>query len=178
MTVEKRRIYWDTCIFLAWIKGEKRTPGQLAGAEAVADEVFKNTLTLMTSVITKAEICYIHQLNPGQMDKLNKIFGRRNVQQIDVTERVATKAGELRQHYRKTAKSPALGFADAIHLATAILYKAEAFHTFDGMRGPVTTKTKDEFLTLLPLNGDVAGYPLKIELPQSDQTTMELRPEG
>ena len=165
-------IYWDTCVFLAWIKAEIREAGQLAGAEVVADSVFRNEVILITSVITKAEISLVHKLNPGQLDKFNKLFGRSNIQLVDVTHPIAMKAGELRGFYT----SPKLAFQDAIHLATAIVYRASAFHTFDGLKSAVVTKPKEQQLTLLPLNGNVAGHPLKIETPQAMQIGFELRP--
>ena len=50
---------------------------------------------------------------------------------------------------------------DATHLATAIIYEAEEFHTLDG--GGERQRPSD----LLRLNGDVAGYPLHIRMPVS-----------
>ncbi|MGA8866223.1 MAG: hypothetical protein WB510_04605, partial [Candidatus Sulfotelmatobacter sp.] len=48
---------------------------------------------------------------------------------------------------------------DAIHLATAVLYKADEFQTMDGL------DKKGKPKRVLGLNGDVGGYPLFITQP-------------
>lgn len=53
---------------------------------------------------------------------------------------------------------------DSLHLATAILYRATEFHTFDE-----NDKPKQNALGLLPLSGDVAGHKLKICKPEAKQ---------
>lgn len=52
-------IYWDTCIFLAWIKEEKppqRKPGDIEGIEWIAGKVTSGEMLLFTSVITHTEV--------------------------------------------------------------------------------------------------------------------------
>ena len=92
-----------------------------------------------------------------------KLFQRSNFQMINVDERIAAKASEIRNHYiekAKREKGPSIRFADSLHLATAITSGASRFHTFDGSH---------EKRGLLDLNGDVAGYPLVIEKPGTAQ---------
>ena len=52
---------------------------------------------------------------------------------------------------------------DAIHLASAILYEATEFHTFDGVRSGVNKGG------LLTLDGNVAGHRLRICAPKAEQ---------
>ena len=162
-------IYWDTCVFLAWIKDEKRRhEGEMAGVYAVSMEVFKKRLILMTSVVTKAEIQQA-SLTPEQLERFNKIFDLSNIRAVEVSEGVATKAGQLRHYYKSIGDGkPGLCKDDSYHLATAIIYKVAAFHTFD-------RADKKNCRGLLGLNGDVAGYPLRIVKPQTAQGSLDLR---
>ena len=92
-----------------------------------------------------------------------KLFQRSNFQMINVDERIAAKASEIRNHYiekAKREKGSSIRFADSLHLATAITSGASRFHTFDGSH---------DKRGLLDLNGDVAGYPLVIEKPGTAQ---------
>jgi PIN domain len=69
-------------------------------------------------------------------------------------------AHDIRDHYvaagNKGIKTP-----DAIHLATAILYRATEFHTFDER--------------LLDLSGNVGGHGLKICKPEAKNPQLDLR---
>jgi hypothetical protein len=56
-----------------------------------------------------------------------------------------------------------LSSPDSIRLATAIIFNAEEFHTFDGSGG------KKRNGDLLPLSGNVAGHRLKICVPYADE---------
>ena len=135
----------------------------MAGLVSVANEITTGKLHLITSVTTMVEILDVRS-GKGTASRFYDLFKRSNVDAINIDERIATKAGEIRQYYitqSSTDKKPALGFADVLHLATAIVQKATVFHTFDGgnkrQRG------------LLDLNGNVAGHPLPIEKPQTEQ---------
>ena len=95
----------------------------------------------------------------GGMDTLFKdLMKRLNRQSMDI--RVASIAHDLRNHYVmsgvRTLKSP-----DAIHLATAILYRADEFHTFDDQ--------------LSSLSGNVGGHRLIIYKPETKSPQLDLR---
>ena len=64
--------------------------------------------------------------------------------------KIASIAHDIRNHYVTTGGSK-LQTPDAIHLAAAILHRADEFHTFDG--------------TLISLSGNVAGHRLTICKP-------------
>ena len=166
MPSDPKVIYWDTCIFLAWLKGENRPEGEMADLMNVVREIDKKNFHLVTSVITKAEILF-NRSGEGVATKFNDLFKRSNIKMINVDERIATKASEIREYYiEKSIREgkPSLGFADVLHLATAVTLNAFAFHTFDGgnrKRG------------LLELSGDVAGFPLTIEKPHAGQRELD-----
>src|SRR4030042_1515648 len=51
-----RIIYWDSCIFLAWLKDEKRPNHEMDGIYECVREVEIGKTRLITSVITKIEV--------------------------------------------------------------------------------------------------------------------------
>ena len=149
--------YWDTCLFLAWLKDEERKAGEMDGVREVIDRSKRREVKIMTSVLTAVEV--LNAKIPAGMDTLfNGLMKRVNRQGMDI--RVANLAHDLRNHYAakggKTLSTP-----DAIHLGTAILYRADEFHTFDG--------------ELLPLSGDVGGHKLIICKPEAKRPQFDLR---
>ena len=155
-------LYWDSCIFLAWLKDESRPGDEMAGLGSIAREIEKKNFSVITSVITIAEIL-TGRSSEEVVTEFGKLFQRSNFQMINVDERIATKASEIRNHYiekAKREKGSSIRFADSLHLATAITSRVSRFHTFDGSH---------EKRGLLDLNGDVAGYPLVIEKPDTAQ---------
>ena len=162
MPSNPRLLYWDSCIFLAWLKDEERAEGEMAGLISIVREVEKKNFSVITSVITIAEIL-TGRSGEGVVTEFRKLFQRSNFQMINVDERIAAKASEIRKHYIEKAereKGSSIRFADSLHLATAITLEVSRFHTFDGSH---------EKRGLLDLNGDVAGYPLVIEKPGTAQ---------
>src|SRR5277367_6240872 len=57
-------------------------------------------------------------------------FKRRNVVQISVDTRISQRASAIRNYYNQ--RGTKLTTPDSIHLATAIIYEADEFHTLDG----------------------------------------------
>ena len=167
-------IHWDTNVFIAWLQDEKRPHNEMADLTAVVDEVMKKKVTLITSVITLAEIQQA-KISSDNLQRFDDLFSWPNVNHIDVTSRIADLVGKLRSHYRDKSKSdnlPVLALGDAIQVATGLHYQAEIIHTFDG-------KHKRDQRGLLTLDGDqVEDYTIRISKPSavtSDQTMMDLQ---
>lgn len=160
------RYYWDSCLFLAWLKNETtREAGEMDGVRDVVEKVKRREADLITSALAYAEI-YAADLPVGVPNLFRDLMRRRNVSTIAVDVPIATFASELRKHYTMRAaefNGKTISVPDAIHLATAILYKAEEFHTFDSGK-------KGKSLGLLQLDGNVAGHGLRICKPQARQT--------
>lgn len=153
-------VYWDTCIILAWVQNENRPAGDLEGIRYYVNQIDNNEIVMISSAIHRTEILD-SKITDDAKDKLEQLFKRRNVKSVQLDNRISNLSSEIRDYYRRqreTDGKPNLSTPDAIHLATAIQYSADEFHTFDeedsrGSRG------------LLPLNGNVAGYPLKVLKP-------------
>jgi predicted nucleic acid-binding protein len=156
-------IYWDSCVFIAWLKDEQRPPGEMDGVYECVEEVEARRTRLITSVVTRTEV-FEADLPEAVRESYSRLLNRRNVQVLDNDLRVSNLAREIREHYQRqrlTDGLPGLSTPDAVHLATAIHYRADAFWTFDdGRHGG---------RSLLSLNGDVAGHPLVICKPFARQ---------
>lgn len=155
MPKPKPKFYWDTCIFLAWLLDENRPDGDMEGLAEVASLVAKSNAILVTSVITTVEVLEC-TLTDESKKLLDDFFKRRNIIRVNVDENVSSLAHEIRNHYK--ARGNSLRTADSIHIAAAITYGVDQFHTFDD--------------GLLRMNGTVAGYPLEICKPRGIQTVM------
>lgn len=164
--------YWDTCIFLAWLKNEQsRKPGEMSGVFDCLNKFKRRELSLMTSVLTLTEIT-IAKIPAGVETLLETAMQRPNFTKISVDLKVARMARDLRNYYLTQPEKysgKTLSVPDSIHLASAILYRATEFHTFDGKNG-----TRDKTLGLLPLSGDVGGHKITICLPPEGSSTLSL----
>lgn len=49
----ERRSYWDSCVFLAWVKAE---PGRVGHVDALIEDARAGRLEIVTSVISITEV--------------------------------------------------------------------------------------------------------------------------
>jgi hypothetical protein len=95
----------------------------------------------------------------------------KRIHRIGMETKIASVAHDLRDYY-STRKAEfggkTLSTPDAIHLATAIIYRVTEFHTFDN-------DGDAKSLGLLPLSGDVGGNRLTICKPQARNPELDLR---
>ncbi len=148
--------YWDTCMFLAWLKDEERKSGEMDGLREVIDRSKKRDCRLMTSVLTSVEV--LQAKIPAGVDAMFSGLLKR-MARVGVDTKVAQLAHDIRNYYAKDGKS--LKTPDAIHLATAILHRANEFHTFDEQ--------------LIASSGDIAGHRLIVCKPAARNPQLDLR---
>jgi predicted nucleic acid-binding protein len=152
--------YWDTCLFLAWLKDEQRKAGEMDAVKDVLERFKRRELTLMTSAITIAEIS-VAKVSSGTYTLLDDVMQRSNFSRIAVDSKIAKLARDLRDHYlSKDPTAMTLSVPDAIHVASAIMYRANEMHTFDE-----SNNNKQKWLGLIPLSGNVGGHGLTICKP-------------
>ena len=149
---------------MAWIKDEERKSGEMAGVLEVIERAKRRDAKLVTSVITQIEV--LSSRIPVGMDALMKGLMKR-IEQVGVDIKVAGVAHNIRDHYAKLG-GKTVSIPDSIHLATAILYRVDEFHTFDH-DGNKTS------LGLLPLSGNVGGNKLIICKPEAKELQLDLR---
>jgi len=162
MKTGRRKIYWDTTCWLAWLNGEGTDvwPAPVVqGIKDVVEEVEIGRAVLFTSSLTRGEI-YQGRLSQQQRDMFAALMRRRNVREINADSRIMDRASSIREHHDNPIEKRKISTPDATHLATAILYEADEFQTMDGLQKGGSNKRK-----LIALSGNVAGYPLKIIQP-------------
>ncbi len=157
MKAGKKVVYWDTPVWLAWLLGERQWPETvLAGIEDVVLNLESGKLKLLTSSITRSEVLQ-GRLTTEQKNLWTSIMRRSDVSAIAADDRVNDRSAAIREYHQ--SRGVKILTPDAIHLATAVLYKADEFQTMDGLDKSGKPKR------LLALNGDVGGYPLFITHP-------------
>ena len=88
--------YWDTCLFLAWLKDEERSRGEMDGVRETIARQRRREVRIMTSVVTSVEV--LSAKIPVGMDRLFADLLKR-ISRVGVDSRVATVAHDLRNHY-------------------------------------------------------------------------------
>ena len=146
-------VYWDTCVFIAWLMEEKhKWPSTIwQGIEDVATLVQIGQAILVVSTLVRVEV-FLGTLTEDQKRKFAGLLRRKNVQEVAPHMRIADRASSIREKHK--IKTP-----DAIHLATAIIMDVDEMHTMDGWH---VDGTRDG---LLALSGNVAEYKLLITEP-------------
>ena len=148
------KYYWDSGLFIAWLKDETRKPGEMEGLAEVVSMIDKKEAILITSVITRTEVLE-SSLTSENKGKFDLLFKRTNCIQVDVNAPISEMAHDIREFYKtKTGKN--LKTPDSTHLATAIIYQCDELQTFD----------EDD---MIPLSGNVADHNLVICKPKGKQ---------
>lgn len=163
--------YWDTCLFLAWIKDEQRKSGEMDGVREFIERCKRREAKIITSTLTNVEA--LQSQLPAGMERLFNDFMKR-IPRIGMDSKISSMAHDIRDYYQRNKdqnNGKLLTAPDAIHLATAVMYRAAEFHTFDdGKSG------SSKNLGLLGLSGNVAGHRLTICKPQARNPGLDLRP--
>lgn len=164
---KKPNFYWDSCVFIAWLNNEVEThgPGVIEGIGQMARDVDEGRAVLFTSVMTKTEV-YDHKLkSQWARDEFSRFFQRRNVAVVAQDDRIGDRSRAIRDYHQKNG-GITLDAGDCVHLATAIIWKADVFYTVDG------NALKPKANALVPLSGNVGGHPLTIKIPMAEQGSL------
>jgi predicted nucleic acid-binding protein len=116
---------------------------------------------MITSELTRAEVLRC-TLSADAQSKFDAVLQRRNVGVMNTDHFTWKLTHDLRDYYQAQKRNDrlrTLTVPDAVHLATALQYEVDIFYTFDEKNGPRGRRG------LIPLNGDVAGFELKIIKP-------------
>ena len=127
--------YWDSCVFLAWVKEE---PGRAGHVDALMDEATAGRLKIITSVISITEVALAaagkdpNALNPEVIKKIDAIW--QPPSPVTLAEFHRLIAADARDLIRKSAgRLPTLKPPDAIHLSTAAPIGCDEFLTYDDL---------------------------------------------
>jgi len=131
-----RSIYWDTSCFICFLNRRE------AERRLICDDILRhaqrNELKIYTSTYTIAEVIRpknkdipnSRKLTPPEISKVGDMFRWKWLIKIDVDQRVAFKAVELSRDF-------GLSPADAVHAASAILWKLEELQAWDRDFSPI-----------------------------------------
>ncbi|NJK93077.1 MAG: PIN domain-containing protein [Blastochloris sp.] len=164
MSGKKTVYYWDSCVYVAWLKQESAHADYLDSINAIIESNKNGQCTIITSTITMTEVLSTKFDNNQQEREFVDCFSFKKHLTFDVDPPVAMKARELRDYYISNPITDRKLLApDAIHLATAIIYTASEFHTFDN--GESKDNQGKKGIPLLDLGSKVGTYSLKICKP-------------
>ncbi len=153
----RNRYCWDSSVFIALLTGEERPEEEKAGLLEVADLVERGEAIIVTSSLVRAEVLG-DSSTPTVRSALDALFRRPQFVSLDVNATIGERAARLRESLRREGRR--LASADAIFVATALAFLADALHTFDDR--------------LLHLSGSPLVDALVICKPQGTQTVLAL----
>ena len=85
--------YWDSCLFIAWLKDEQRKTGDMDGVREVIEQAKRREVKLITSVLTLTEVLS-SQIPIGIDTLFANLLKRISKQGVDI--KIATLAHDLR----------------------------------------------------------------------------------
>lgn len=154
MRIKKQRVYWDSCVVIAYITGEPRPDNEMDGVHDCSDDILRGKTILVSLRDVIFEEVQLRTVEAAE--KFRQLYKRSGIELVSIDLRIERLAAELRRYY-ETNGPKEMRERDSLHLAAAIHYKVDAFYTFDrGKKGGVN---------LLSLSGNVAGFPLIITKP-------------
>jgi predicted nucleic acid-binding protein len=126
----KSRLYWDTSIFLCFLNRDEQERSKIC--EDVLQHAAMDEVLILTSTYTIVEVIRPKKrslpasqpLTTPQIEKIKGMFRWPFIQTIELDDRVALYASDLARDY-------GLAPADAVHAASAILWKAESLQAWD-----------------------------------------------
>lgn len=168
--------YWDACIFLEHLREENVAATKRAAIRRLLSENKEHKNRIITSTITHVEVLpkkVTIKDSQKEVEYWSYYDGRWFID-LEITRPIVNLARDLKDYYfvdgdrTKGIGHKMLSTGDALHLATAIVYNVEEFHTRDGRRSGGNIP-----LIGLPeasANGKIAGqWPLKIVSPEDPQ---------
>lgn len=172
---DKRKVYWDSCLFYEYLGNEDVSARWKAGLQKVLGENKKGENVILTSVVAHLEVLpeKLETKKPGAEAAYLALFDAKRFVEVEVSTNIIMRAREIRDFYYRPADQYGVGAkmmdaGDAIHLATATIHQADVFHTRDNCnkRGNVPLLTMKEMFGVDRVCGK---YSLEIISPEEDQ---------
>lgn len=143
-----KTFYWDACVYLAWLMEETSHGKQCMDALAqIVQENSQRKNIIVTSAITFIEVLPA-KIGADREALFRKSFRTGDHIAYDVDAAIAMTARDLREKLLHHESGKNLSTPDAIHLATASIYKADVVFSFD------TGEKDTKHLGLLQLSKD------------------------
>ena len=135
------RRYWDSAVFLAWLKNEGGKADQCTGVIRLAEQ---GKVTIITSALTLAEVIKLKgktKISKKDEITVTKFFENDYIAVRSVDRIIAESARHLVWANNIDPK-------DSIHIATALNLKLTVFDTFDGFLMKHTLKLGNKRLRI------------------------------
>jgi predicted nucleic acid-binding protein len=134
--MRKRRIYWDTSIFLCFLNKDEEERRKVC--EDILQHAALEELHILTATYTIVEVIRpkkkslptSRSLTPDEIGKIKGMFRWPFITTIELDERTAHFASDLARDY-------GLAPADSVQAASAILWKADALQAWDRDFSPI-----------------------------------------
>lgn len=121
----KPLICWDTSILIDWITGNSDIKNGIQAIQSVIDAVETDNCILIASILIYVEVLE-STMPAGCGDRFEQFVQNKDkIKIVAVDFNVIKRAQAIRNQHTKI-KTP-----DAIHIATAVVYKVNFLHTFD-----------------------------------------------
>lgn len=118
-------IYFDSCVFLAWLKDEENRANVVA---ELFEEARKKEIKIVTSALTIAEVLNIQgfksPIPKENREGVRKLFNNEWIITKGINRGIAEKAQEIVWEYGIKPK-------DALHVATALTYSIKTLASYD-----------------------------------------------
>lgn len=130
---DELQVYWDSCCWIGLINQEDRWFGDLQtifeSAQRGDAQLWISTITLLEVVKVPSEVGMPRPWPDANIAQVDNLFLQDYVRTVQLDQQIARKAREI---YRSTPSLGGRKQMDAIHLATALYYSVDEFHTDDG----------------------------------------------
>lgn len=125
--IEYKKVFIDTAPFIYCIEESKENPRYYSVVQRFFDNCYKKDIMLATSTVTVEEYC-VMPYRTGELQRIalfQRFIWSIGIEVINIDEKIADKAAQIRAKY-KSFKA-----MDALQLATACVTKCDLFLTND-----------------------------------------------
>lgn len=131
LPTRKRRLYWDSSCFIALFNSEPTTPRpQLDALKATFEEMLVGRLNVITSDVYRAEV--FGSDGPAADAVADQFEACPYFEIVSLRTLAYDLAGDLRKKCQSAKPERKLKLADALHVASGSLAKADEIWTTDG----------------------------------------------
>lgn len=127
-----KAIYWDACVFLSYVNGDR--PERLQEIDPLLDQARKGLIDIFTSMVSVVEVAFGKVEQQGQQldhaveAKIGNLWGPA-IKRVEFYSLIAEDAKQLMRE--GLPRGWRLTPLDASHLATARRIDVDEFHTYD-----------------------------------------------
>lgn len=157
MPADARRIYFDANVFLAYVGNEL---GRADTVQTLLDEARRGQIETLTSTLSIAEVAFgaherDHGLTEAGEEAIEQLWTPASpITLVDVSQAVTRNARTLIRKAKTDGLSGLRG-ADAIHLATALMFGCDEVVTYESE----TRRTRWQQITGLTVSEPVTNVP-------------------